>query len=416
MTRTLDPAAPESVGLSSAGLARIDAYLEGLIDAGTLAGVVTLVARHGRTVHASVIGQKDLARGEPLALDTIFRIFSMTKPVTGVAMSILHDEGLWSPEDPIARHLPAFADVRVFDGLDSNGQPMTVAPEHAPTMRELMTHTAGLSYGFNPDDPLDKLYQARQVWQSASLAQFADKVASLPLAYQPGSKWLYSLSMDVQGAIIEQLSGQSLPEFMRTRIFGPLGMVDTAFHTPPEKKSRRATLYRWSPRQQKLVEAPNILGADHEAPPALAIGGGGLVSTVTDYARFAQMLLNGGELGGTRIVSAAALKQQMSNHLSEAMIAARHGVGHQQLRPGFGYGFNGAVFTDPALCGVPVGVGTYHWDGAAGTWFWVDPVHDLLYVGLVQLLSETSPPLQKTTQTMMADAYVDEPSPAAAPV
>ncbi len=412
MSLTLDAAAtsatPESVGLSSAGLAAIDGYLEGLVDEGTLAGVVTLVARHGKTVHTSVIGKKDLASGEPLALDTIFRIFSMTKPVTGVAMSILWDEGLWSPDDPIAKHLPAFEGVRVFDGLDEKGEAKTVAPEHAPTMRELMTHTAGLSYGFNPQEPLDKLYQAKQVWQSASLAEFADKVASLPLAYQPGSKWLYSLSMDVQGAIVEKLSGQTLPEFMRTRIFEPLGMVDTAFHTPPEKRARRATLYRWSPRQQKLLEAPNILGTDHASPPVIANGGGGLVSTLSDYARFAQMLLNGGELDGKRIVSAAALKQQMTNHLSEEMLETRYGVGHQQIRPGFGYGFNGAVFTDPEKSGVPVGKGTYHWDGAAGTWFWVDPANDLLYVGLIQLLSETAPPLQKTTQTMMADAIVGD--------
>src|SRR5271168_2105276 len=407
MSRDLAPATPESVGLSTAGLEAIDGYLRGLIDAGTLAGVVTLVARHGKTVHTSVMGKKDLASGEPLALDTIFRIFSMTKPVTGVAMSILWDEGLWSPDDPIAKHLPAFADVRVFDGLDEKGEAKTVAAEHAPTMRELMTHTAGLSYGFNQQDPLDKLYQAKQVWQSASLAVFADKVASLPLAYQPGSKWLYSLSMDVQGAIIEKLSGQSLPEFMRTRIFEPLGMVDTAFHTPPGKAARRATLYRWSPRQQKLVEAPNILGADYEAPPALAIGGGGLVSTVSDYARFAQMLLNGGELEGQRIVSAAALQQQMSSHLTEDFVARRWGVGLQQMRPGYGHGYDGAVFCDPDAAGVPVGKGTYQWDGAAGTWFWVDPVQDLLYVGLIQRLAEASPPLQKITQTMMADAYLD---------
>jgi CubicO group peptidase (beta-lactamase class C family) len=408
MSRDLAPATPESVGLSSAGLDAIDGYLKDLIDEGTLAGVVTLVARHGKTVHTSVIGKKDLASGEPLALDTIFRIFSMTKPVTGVAMSILWDEGLWSPDDPIAKHLPAFEGVRVFDGLDEAGAAKTVAAEHAPTMRELMTHTAGLSYGFNPQEPLDKLYQVKQVWQSASLAEFADKVASLPLAYQPGSKWLYSLSMDVQGAIVEKLSGQSLPEFMRTRIFEPLGMVDTAFHTPPQKVARRATLYRWSPRQKMLVEAPNILGTDHASPPAVANGGGGLVSTLSDYARFAQMLLNGGELDGKRIVSAAALKQQMTNHLSDEMLETRYGVGHQQIRPGFGYGFNGAVFTDPDAAGVPVGKGAYHWDGAAGTWFWVDPVNDLLYVGLVQLLSETAPPLQKTTQTMMADAIVGD--------
>jgi len=404
MDRDLAPATPQSVGLKPEGLANIDAYLRDFVDLGALAGAVTLVARHGKTVHTSVMGKKDIESGEPLAMDTIFRIFSMTKPVTGVAMMILLDELLWSPDDPIAKHLPEFEGVRVFDGLDADGQPKTVAADSPPTMRELMTHTAGFSYGFNPEDPLDKLYIDAQVWQSASLADFTRKLAGLPLAYQPGTKWVYSLSMDVQAAIIERLSGQSAPDFYRTRIFEPLGMVDTAFHTPPQKRARRATLYRWSPTQKKLVVSPSLLGGDHEAPPAMANGGGGLVSTAADYAKFAQMLLNGGEFGGRRIVSAAALNLMMSNHLSDEMIAARHGVGHQQLRPGFGYGFNGAVFTDPTLAGVPVGEGTYHWDGAAGTWFWVDPVHDLLYVGLIQLLSETAPPLQKTTQTMMADA------------
>jgi CubicO group peptidase (beta-lactamase class C family) len=281
-----------------------------------------------------------------------------------------------------------------------------VAADHPPTLAELLTHTAGLSYGFNQLDPLDALYQRAQVWQSANLAEFSERVGALPLAYQPGSKWVYSLSTDVQGAIIEKLSGQSLPEFMRTRIFEPLGMVDTAFHTPPEKQPRRAALYRYSPKRQALVEAPNIIGQDYDAPPALAVGGGGLVSTAADYAKFAQMLLNGGELAGRRIVSAEALKTQMSNHLSDALIGGGFGVGLQQIRPGYGYGYNGAVFTDPAAAGVPVGLGTYQWDGAAGTWFWVDPVHDLLFVGLIQCFRENAPPLQKITQTMMADAIV----------
>jgi CubicO group peptidase (beta-lactamase class C family) len=198
-----------------------------------------------------------------------------------------------------------------------------------------------------------------------------------------------------------------VPDFYRTRLFEPLGMADTAFHTPPEKKARLATLYRWSPTQKKLTPSPPILGRDHDTPPALANGGGGLVSTARDYGRFAQMLLNGGELDGVRVVSEAALKLQMSNHLSDEIMAGGFGVGAQQIRPGFGHGFDGAVFTDPDLAGVPVGKGTYHWDGAAGTWFWVDPVHDLAYVGMIQRLAEQSPPIQKTTQTMMADAYLD---------
>jgi CubicO group peptidase (beta-lactamase class C family) len=407
MTRDLAPATPEQVGLSSEALAKIDAYLQAYVEDGTLAGVVTWVARHGKTVHTSVMGKKDLDTGEPLALDTIFRIFSMTKPVTGVAMSILWDEGRWRPDDPIAKHLPEFDGARVFDGVNADGSARTAPADSPPTLRQLLTHTAGLSYGFNPEDPVDKLYQGAGVWQSASLAEFSRKVAALPLAYPPGSQWRYSMSMDIQAAMIERLTGMTAPAFYRTRIFEPLGMVDTAFHTPPEKRARLATLYRWSATRKRLVESPPILGPDWDAPPPLANGGGGLVSTAADYARFAQMLLNGGEFGGQRIVSEAALKQQMSNHLSDELMAAGHGVGLQQIRPGFGHGFNGAVFTDPEAAGVPVGVGTYHWDGAAGTWFWVDPVHDLLYVGMIQRLAEQSPALQKTTQTMMADAYLD---------
>ena len=412
MTDTLAAAAPvtdapESVGLSTTALRKIDAYLEGLVDDGTLAGVVTLVARHGKTVHTQVAGKKDLDTGEPLAFDTIFRIFSMTKPVTGVAMSIAYDEGHWRPDDRIDQHLPGFGKAGVFVGLDDSGAAKTVPVRQPATMRQLMTHTAGLQYGFDQTNPLDKLYQDARVWQSANLSEFADKVASLPLSYEPGTKWLYSMSMDVQAALIERWTGMTAPDFYRTRIFEPLGMVDTAFHTPQEKLSRRATLYRWSPTKGRLVESPPILGPDHREPPALANGGGGLVSTARDYARFAQMLLNGGELDGVRIVSADALRQQMSNHLSDAILNGGFGVGAQQIRPGFGHGFDGAVFTDPEAAGVPVGKGTYQWDGAAGTWFWVDPEHDLLFVGMIQRLAEQSPPIQKITQTLMADAYLD---------
>jgi len=406
MTGTLEPATPESVGLSRAGLERVDGFIASLIDSGELAGAVTLVARHGKTVRVSAMGKKDIASGEDLAPDTIFRIFSMTKPVTGLAMSILLGEGRWSPDDPIARHLPEFEGVQVFDGIDDAGKVRTLAADHPPTMRELMTHTAGLSYGFNPDDPLDQLYQAAKVWQTDSLAGFSERVATLPLAYQPGSKWVYSLSMDVQGAIIEKLSGISLPDFYRTRIFEPLGMIDTAFHTPPQKKPRRASLYRWTAAKGLSPVNNPLGGGDHESPPKVANGGGGLVSTAGDYAKFAQMLLNGGEFGGVRIVSAEALKTQMSNHLPPHLTTGAFGVGLQQIRPGYGHGFDGAVFYDPMAAGVPVGEGTYQWDGAAGTWFWVDPANDLLFVGMIQLFSEKAPPLQKITQTMLADAYV----------
>ena len=403
MTRDLAPARPEDVGLSASGLAAVDAAIQAQIDRGELAGCISLVARHGRLVHLNTMGVKDLATGEPMAPDTMFRIYSMTKPVTAAAMMILYDRGLWSPADPIAKHLPEFAGVRVFAGLDGAGRPLTEAPVHAPTMAELMTHTAGLSYGFNPDDPVDKLYQAEHVWRSGSLAEMSAKVARLPLAYQPGTRWLYSLSMDIQGAVIERLTGQSLPDFMQQHLFGPLGMVDTAFHLPPEKRPRLATGYRQT-SSGLAVEKPMLF--DHIAPPALASGGGGLISTAMDYARFAQMLLNGGEFEGRRIVSAAALKLMMTNHLSDALINGGFGIGAQSIRPGFGYGFNGVVFTDPQACGIPVGPGTYHWDGAWGTWFWVDPVNDLLFVGMIQRGMSTAENLQALTQTLMPGAIV----------
>lgn len=405
MTRDLGPARPEDVGLLPEGLAAVDAAVQAQVDAGVIAGAVTLAARRGKVAHTRLMGVKDLESGAPPALDTMFRIYSMTKPVTAVAMMIMYDEGRWSPDDPVAAHLPEWAGVQVFDGVDADGAVKLAAPDHPPTLRELLTHTIGLGYGGDPDHPVDRLYQAADIWRAGGLEEFSRRVASLPLHFQPGTKWLYGLSMDIQGALIERLSGQSLADFMQDRIFGPLGMVDTAFHIAPAKRHRLATLYRAS-ESRGLVPMTHSILPLFEAPPKLASGGGGLISTAPDYARFAQMLLDGGEFDGRRIVSAGALKLMMTNHLSDELIDGGFGIGKQQIRPGFGYGFNGVVFTDPAAAGVPVGTGTYHWDGAAGTWFWVDPAHDILYVGLIQLMSPTSPPLQAITQTLMAEAIV----------
>lgn len=407
MKRDLSEASPEDVGLSAAGLARVDEALVELIAAGELAGAVTLVARHGRVVHRAALGAKDLASGEALANDTIFRIYSMTKPVTGVAMMILYDRGLWRPSDPVAKFLPSFTDVKVFGGQNAAGEPILEAPDHAPTMGELMTHTAGFSYGFDPENPVDKFYLAADPWRAGSLREFADRVATAPLAYQPGSKWLYSLSMDIQGAVIEALSGQTLPAFLAERIFQPLGMVDTGFFVPADKRARLATLYRKSSsRGLAPIERAGMILPDHDGAPAVPSGGGGLVGTAQDYARFAQMLLNGGEFRGARVVSAASLRLMMTNHLSPTILAGGFGVGKQQLRPGYGYGYDGAVYTDPVLAGVPVGEGTYQWDGAAGTWFWVDPANDLLFVGLIQRLDPESPALQVMTQQLIAESIV----------
>ncbi len=395
MDRVLGEGSAEAAGLSAAGLAKVDAALGDLIGAGELAGASLLVARRGQVVHRSVQGLKDLATGEALSRDTLFRIYSMTKPVTAVAMMVLWDQGLWSPDDPIARHLPEFAGVTVPGGG---------APAHPPTMRELMTHTAGLGYGFDPNEATDAAYLAAGVWQADDLADMMRRIAGAPLAYEPGTKWRYSIAMDVQGAIIERLSGRSLPDFMRERIFTPLGMADTDFFVPDDKIARLAITYRHS-KTRGLVEVDQpLFGRDAGRIPKIASGGGGLFSTLDDYARFAQMLLDRGELGGVRVISEAAVALMTANHLTDELMAGGYGVGHQPIRPGFGYGFNGAVFTDPALAGSQVGRGTYQWDGAAGTWFWVDPENELIFVGLIQRMDERSPGCQALTQALVAEA------------
>ena len=395
-------ATPETVGLSTAGLACIDEMLASLIAEGQLPGAAVLVARGGQIVHRSIQGSKNLARGEPLALDTIYAIFSMTKPVTAVAMMILYDQGRWGPDDPITRHLPEFADLRVLGGA---------APDHPPTMLELMTHTAGFGYGIGlgPHDEADQALIDAGVWKAADLAEFVRRVASVPLAYQPGAKLRYSLSMDLQGAIVERLSGQALPDFMRTRIFQPLGMVDTDFYVPAAKQNRLATLYhKYGVPELTVLEHPSFV-RDARIIPKIASGGGGLFSTAGDYVRFAQMLLGKGELEGIRILRPDSVALMTTNHLSDAIMNPGVIAGMQKIGPGAGYGFNGAVFTDPVAAGVSVGPGTYQWDGAAGTWFWIDPHNRILFVGMVQrMLQDGMPKLQSLTQTLVADAMIDE--------
>ena len=389
---------PEDVGLSSLGLARIDNALQAVIDAKQLPGAVVLVARDGKIVHRAVLGLKNIDDQEPLAFDTIFRIFSMTKPVTAVAMMAMYDRGLWSPDDPISKHLPEFQGVKGPDGA---------TPEHAPTLHELMTHTAGFGYGIGPGphDPVDQSYIDAKIWQAADLADFSRRVAALPLAYQPGSRWRYSLSMDLQGAIIEKLSGQTLPDFMRTTIFKPLGMVDTDFFVPEAKLARLATPYHmYFVSELTVLDYPGFI-RDPLKIPSVPSGGGGLYSTATDYSRFAQMLLNKGELDGTRVISPGAVEMMTSNQISESLIGTGFIAGTQKIGPGRGYGFNGAVFFDPEAAVSPVGRGTYQWDGAGGTWFWIDPQHRLLFVGMIQrMLQDGMPRLQEITQQLLTDA------------
>ncbi len=380
---------PETVGFSSERLENLHALIQGEIDQKQLAGAVTILARHGKIVDYRTYGQTDIATGAPMTKEVIFRDYSMTKPVTGVAMMILYEEGKWLPSDPIAKYIPQFAHLKVFKGVDAEGKMILVDPDHPPTMRELMSHSAGFSYG-NGHIVVDAMYKDQKVMQSANLQEMIDKLATIPLNYQPGKGWTYSVSMDIEGYIVEKLSGQTLPDFMRDHILIPLDMKDAGFFVPQEKRSRFATNYRDDPQGNFVpVQAAAGPPADYATQPTMPSGGGGLVSTAEDYYHFAQMLGNGGEFDGKRILSPATVKLMTSNHLPQNLLTGEFGIGQHIMRPGFGYGFNCAVVYDPGDAALPDGKGTFFWDGAAGTWFWVDPTNDIVFVAMIQRM--TSP-------------------------
>jgi len=400
---------PEALGFSSQRLERLHAAMEQEVSRKELAGVVTLLTRHGKVVEEKTYGKKDLASGAPMTRDTIFRIYSMTKPVTGVAMMILYEEGLWRPSDPIAKFIPEFAHLKVFKGVDENGRMILEDPVHPPTMHELMTHTAGFTYGFFGTSPVDKMYLEQQVLGSSSLQAMIDKLAKIPLLYQPGTRWVYSVAMDIQGSIVERLSGQTLPEFMEKRIFRPLAMKDTGFYVPQEKRGRFATLYG-SDQNGYLVlnKGSHASPDDYATQPSLPMGGGGLVSTAEDYARFAQMLLNGGELNGVRILAPSTVQLMSANHLAPSLMTGEFSIGPMTMRPGLGWGYDCAVYTDPPTADDVVGKGTFFWVGAADTWFWVDPSNDLIFVGMTQrMIGPGQPDLEGMAHPLVYQALVN---------
>jgi CubicO group peptidase (beta-lactamase class C family) len=399
---------PEAVGFSTERLDNLHALIQGEIDNKQLAGAITLLARHGKIVDYRTYGVRDMATGAPMAKDTIFRDYSMTKPVTGVAMMILYEEGKWLPTDPIAKYIPEFAHLKVFKGVDADGKMILVDPDHAPTMRELMSHSAGFSYG-NGNSPVDAMYKDLKPTQSQNLQAMIDKLAQIPLNYQPGKGWTYSVSMDIEGYIVEKLSGQTLPDFMRDHIFAPLGMKDAGFFVPEEERARFATNYRDDPQGQ-MVPSATTGGAptDYATQPTMPSGGGGLVSTIEDYYRFAQMLANGGQLEGKRVLAPATVKLMTSNHLPAEILTGQFGIGQHIMRPGFGYGFNCAVVFDPPEANLPDGKGTFFWDGAAGTWFWVDPTNDVVFVGMIQrMISPDNHSLAYRSHATVYSALVD---------
>jgi CubicO group peptidase (beta-lactamase class C family) len=398
---------PELVGFSAERLARLDSSMKALVDSKKLAGMVTVLARHGKVVEEKTYGYADVAGQKPMQKDTIVRIYSMTKPITGIAMMMLYEEGKWKPSDPIARYIPEFRDLKVYSGVDKDGNPNLDKPGHAPTMGELMSHTAGFTYGFFGSTPVDKLYLEADLLNAPNLQEFINRVAKLPLLYQPGEGWVYSVSVDIQGYLVEKLSGKPFAEFLRERIFSPLGMKDTGFYVPAEKLNRVASIYQGdaNPGANPMPKDPGI-----SQPPGLPSGGGGLYSTARDYLRFAQMVLNGGELNGVRLVAPSTIELMRTNHVSDEVKKARKfGIGLYQMQPGLGFGFDFAILEEPLKLGSTAGTGTFLWDGVAGTWFWIDPANDVVFVGIIQrwLMTPGAPDVENLSRALTYQALVN---------
>lgn len=393
--RNLRLATPEEVGMSAERLERLTQAMQNEINEVNTPGITTMIARHGKIVHFETYGYQDIENQIPIDKNTIFRIYSMTKPVTGVALMMLYEEGKFHLSDPVSKYIPEFKGMKVVENYyDRN--PKLVDAEHEMTIREIMSHSAGFSYGIFGNTHVDSLYLDADVLNyHSSLKEMAMSLSKIPLLYQPGKGYFYSISVDVQSYLVEVLSGISFRDFLQERIFTPLNMVDTDFWVPKEKMERFAEVYDRK-KGEDLKLCKEVVGLDpnvFKAPVTFFSGGGGLVSTTMDYMRFCQMLLNGGELDDVRILAPRTVGLMSMNQLPEGIKGPDGGD----------FGIDFAVVKDGRNGS---SVGEYAWTGMAGTWFWIDPVEDLVFVGMRQQFGER-PDLKKKSRQLTYQAIIE---------
>ncbi len=381
---------PEEVGLSSEQLTRIDTHLKGrYLDSKKIAGALTLVARRGRVAYLSPMGMMDLERGKPMTSDTIFRIYSMTKPITSVALMMLYEQGHFQLNDPVQKFIPRWKDLRVYQ---SGNFPdfITSPPERPMTILDLITHMSGLTYGFMERTNVDAAYRKQEVGGvgiGGTLKDMIEKLAGLPLEFSPGTCWNYSVSTDVLAYLVEVFSEMPFDEYLQTKIFDPLNMVDTGFWVKPDKVERFAANY--SRRPDKSLQLEDDPGDSiFTRPVTFFSGGGGLVSTAADYFRFCQMMLNGGELEGVRIIGRKTIELMTMNHLpgGQDLVDLSVSTYSQQAEEGFGFGLGFSIHLGPVKSGVIGSEGEYSWGGMASTAFWIDPVEDLIVIFMTQFM------------------------------
>ncbi len=407
-------ASAEAVGCSSERLARIKPVMQAYVDRRGFAGVSTMLARRGQVIHCEQVGWQDRESQIPLSADTIFRIYSMTKPIVCTALMTLYEEGRFQLFEPVAKFLPAFAKVRVFSGTALEEDPVRPI-----TIRDLLTHTSGLTYSFLADSPVSDLYLQARLLADAdrTLEALIGELARLPLAYQPGTRWHYSMGIDVAAHLVEVISGRPLQQFLHERLFAPLGMADTGFSVPPEKRHRIATMYglpdiatssfsrifeAWMEGANERIDVETTYPATNTH--SFARGGHGLFSTAWDYMRFAQMLLNRGELDGVRILGPKIVELMHMNHVPLALLP--YSVFPGIVAAGYGFGLGSRVLLNVAESALPGSVGEYGWSGAAKTYYWVDPKEELIGIVMTQYMLAADLP-DKDFQVLAYQALVD---------
>ena len=380
-----------NTGISIDALARLDQHLlSRYIQPEKIAGCLTLISRHGETAHLSVMGSMDRERNKPMATDTIFRFYSMTKPITSVALMQLHEQGMFQLTDSVSRYIPQWRDLQVMTGGDWPN--FETRPADRPmSMRDVLSHQSGLTYGFM-EGQLERAYNKADVYQAGSmegrdLQSMIDRLAEMPLKFSPGDNWNYGVSTDVCGYLVETISGQRFDEYLQEHIFNPLGMEDTGFDVPPEKIDRFAANYERGPdRKLRLLDDPGT--SNYAEPQTFFSGGGGLVSTAHDYHRFCQMLLNGGELDGARLLGPKTIELMTMNHLPDGQDLSERALGtfSETANDGVGFGLGFAMIVDIPRTQNVGSLGEYYWGGAASTIFWIDPVEDMIVIFLTQFM------------------------------
>jgi CubicO group peptidase (beta-lactamase class C family) len=399
-----------SLGFSAERLAKIDRFLaEKYVGPGKLPCAQFVLARQGQVVHQTVIGQQDPERGVPLADDTVFRIYSMTKPIACVALMTLVEEGLIALDEPVAKYIPAWKDLGVFSA--GSGPYLTTPPARPMQVVDLLRHTSGLTYGFQNRSNVDAAYRKlrlENMFGEHDLEAMIEMLAKLPLEFSPGEAWNYSVATDVVGYLVQVVAGKPLSQVLAERIFEPLKMVDTGFFVREDQRSRFAACYDAAPGgKMKLQDDPTT--SPYLKPPALESGGGGLVSTAADYLRFTTMLVNGGELDGARILAPKTIALMATNHLpgDKDLTELSRSLFSESTNAGVGFGLGFAVVFDAPKTLIPCSKGEFYWGGAASTAFWVDPVEEVTAVFMTQLLPSSSYPIRRELRTLVYSALME---------